>query len=670
MLSAINATTLKVTGTNLTELKVEDIKVANNTVKSVVVAVDGKTATVTLENKLVLDTTTKVTVKDTEFNVLYEIKGTEVAVVEGATFDDDTEDQFVKLLVNGQEFTAAELISAGYTVEFEAFTTKSAVTTAPIFVSAASKSKTGELNSAIALTNTVEDYFVRATVTNGSEVMISGVTKIQITNKDIAADGITDVVLTNLGTNGTYEAGTDFEQASSTLVTGEEAKISEITVKSGDKNEVLVAGQFTVKSSDEAVVSADKNQGYKLVAQGPGTTTLTISYGGSTFTKTITVKSDARKETSVKVDKTTVAVKEAGTASLKVQLVDQYGDPMKFTAATDLQVVSSDEKIATGILTGSSTSNKLVGALEITGVDTGSAVFTFRNGAGTKLGSTSVTATVTNNAAISQYLLSVDNDITTNDIAAINADNTLTLTKNDISTDATIDTGDDRYVKIRIKGANNTGQVIVDKPVATTDYIVSSVSSSDLNVLDTSVGGNADGVYVQDGYILVKAGSENGSATITIKDVANPSITKTFKVTVTDKGFTVSGVTFKDVPAITYAQTLDFEDFLTYTKSANDYIIKGLTLSQSVSQAVRLDGNVLYIDKDGSGKRTSADVVVGSVVLSTTGTFTSPATGGSTIDVKHGDDGTVFFKVLNTGKDKVVGNDDEVIATKSVKVNF
>ena len=154
----------------------------------------------------------------------------------------------------------------------------------------------------------------------------------------------------------------------------------------------------------------------------------------------------------------------------------------------------------------------------------------------------SVKATVTNNEAISQYLLSVDNNITTDDLATIFTDASLTLTKNDISTDATIDTGDDQYVKINIKGANSAGQVIVDKP-ATTEYIVSNVSSSDTDVLATAWGVN--GILAKDGYILVKAGTEKGSATITVKDAVNPSITKTFKVTVTDKGFTVSGVTFK-----------------------------------------------------------------------------------------------------------------------------
>ena len=105
---------------------------------------------------------------------------------------------------------------------------------------------------------------------------------------------------------------------------------------------------------------------------------------------------------------------------------------------------------------------------------------------------------------------------------------------------------------------------------------------------------------------------------------------------------------------------------MAYTKSANDPIIQGLTLSQSVAQSVRLDttNNKLYIDKDGNGTLSSGDVEVGSIALTTTGTFTNPVVAVNTLDVVAGDDGTVLLKVLNTGKDKVVSSDDEVIATK------
>lgn len=592
-----------------------------------------------------------------------------MAIAEGQTYDDDTQDQFIKILVDGKAVTAQELINAGYNVTFDAYTTKAATTPATIFDGTVASSTTGELDAPIALEGSISlDRYVRVTVSNGSDVMTSAITKITIKNTNISADTITSAVLTN--------ATTGTEQTSLTLVTGENADFTEIDVKSANTTEVINSGSFTVKSSDESVVSVDSSK-YQLTAQGPGTATLTITYGGSTYTKTITVKNEARKATSVKVDKTSVPVVQAGTATVKVQLLDQYGDPMNFVPVTDLNVVSSDNAIATATLAlPGGTKHEAV--LTINGVDTGSAIFTFRNGADTKIGTTSVRATVTDNTAISQYTLAVDSDITSSDVTTLNGV-VAGITKNDVSTDATIDNGSDAYVKINIKGLNSAGQEIVSSPSATSDYKVTAVNMSDVDVLDQNlVGTNFNGILEQDGYILVKAGTDAGTATITVTDRNNANITKTFKVTVTNVGYTVTGVNFKNVAAPTYATTLDVKDFLSYTNSANDLIITGLTLSKPVSQAIRLDtdGSTLYIDKDGSGTNTAGDTVVGTLVISTTGTFKNNDDNANITDtetglgVLTGDDGTVIFKVLNTGSDKVVSDDDQVVATKAVKVDF
>ncbi len=672
--SAINSTALEVKGTALSKLKAEDIKVEGNTVKSVSASEDGKTATIALEDALIVGETTKVTALEKEYNVTYTVAATGVAIAEGQTYDDDTQDQFVKILVDGKAVTAQELINAGYNVTFDAYTTKAATTPATIFDGGVASSTTGELDAPITLGGSISlDRYVRVTVSNGSDVMTSSITKITIKNTNISADTITEAVLSNITTGA--------DQTSSILVTNETANFSEITVKSANTTEVITAGNFTVKSSDESVVSVNSGT---LTAEGPGTATLTITYGGTTYTKTITVKNEARKATSVKVNKTAVTVTENGTAVVKVQLLDQYGDPMDFTANSDLNVVSSDNAIATadGLLgngTGSlvdPTGAKLEADLTIDGVDTGSAIFTFRNGAGAKIGTTSVKATVTDNTAVSQYTLAVDNDITSGDVTTLDGVITglgfASITKNDVSTDATIDNGSDAYVKINIKGLNSAGQEILSTPVATTNYTVTAVNPSNVNVLDTTFGTN--GVLAQNGYILVKAGTDAGTATITVTDASNANVTKTFKVTTTNVGYTVTGVNFKNVAAPTYATTLDVKDFLSYTNSANDLIITGLTLSKPVSQAIRLDsgdGTTLYIDKDGNGTNNPGDIEVGSIVISTTGTFANIATdAASGLSVLTGDDGTVIFKVLNTGSDKVVSADDQVVATKAVKVDF
>ena len=101
--SAINNKTLTVAGTSLDKFIKEDITVEDNTVKSITASADGKTATVELEDELIVDQKTKVTVKGTDFDVTYSINASDVVIVEGTTYDDDTEDQYVKLLVDGRE---------------------------------------------------------------------------------------------------------------------------------------------------------------------------------------------------------------------------------------------------------------------------------------------------------------------------------------------------------------------------------------------------------------------------------------------------------------------------------------------------------------------------------------------------------------------------------------
>src|SRR5690606_11585844 len=119
--------------------------------------------------------------------------------------------------------------------------------------------------------------------------------------------------------------------------------------------------------------------------------------------------------------------------------------------------------------------------------------------------------------------------------------------KNLVSTDATIDTGADQYVKINIKAFNSAGQEL-SSPVAGTNFDVTGVNVSKANVLDTGFNGN--GVNATGSSLVVKAGSAAGTVTSTITDKNNASVKKAIGLTVTDKGATVTGVTFKNVPAV------------------------------------------------------------------------------------------------------------------------
>ena len=683
--SATNATTLTVTGKALAGLKVEDITVENNTVESVTVAEDGKSATVKLADPLLYDTKTKVTIKDVEFEVSYTIEAKGVSVVENQVFDNDTEKQFIKAKVDGKEVTSHELITAGYTVEFEAFERRNGQgeAGADLFKSNNQESTTGELKDLIELDgNSSKDFYVRVTLTKGSEVLVSPVTKITVRNLDAAVSSISNATIKVDSDGGKFPSV--FDLASSTLAAGDTAEFTEITATVSGSQEIVklsdIPNMYTVKSSDESVVSVDKSD-YTFTAEGPGTATITLTYGGKTYTKSLTVKSEQRKIQTAKIDKTSLTVGENASGSFKVQIVDQYGDPMNVTKGTDFTVQSSDDTIASVTEVADASGSKLEYKVTVKGEDTGTTDFTIRNAADTRIGS-SVRVNVTENATIAKYTLTVDNSISGGDVTkVVNAGGT-DATKNNVSTTSTIDTRDQKYVKIDVKAFNNRNQAL-SAPDADTDFEVIAVNASAADVLAAAndFGDDFAGVVAAEDYLIVKGGSEEGTVTITIADQNNPTVRQTITLKVTDKGVTVDKVSFKNVQTVDYATTLDFEDFLTYTKGNGDTRINGLTLTRSYSQAVRLaenaaheankltDVDTLYVDINGNSQYDAGDIVIGYTQMTTTGDVyvggninsdVVPASVG--FPVQSGSDGNVIFRVYN---DK-----EEIVATKAVKVDF
>ena len=341
---------------------------------------------------------------------------------------------------------------------------------------------------------------------------------------------------------------------------------------------------------------------------------------------------------------------------------------MTFVGGTDLNAVSPDENVATATI-GNPAGDKLEAEIVVTGVKKGSALFTFRDGANARLGTASLAVNVTENGAVAQYDISVDNSISDEDLAEIDGavTNATGITKEQISTDATIDANDDKYVKLRIKGLNSAGQEINSKPLANTYTVTTNVSAKDVLA--------ATPTFSADGFIVVEAGTNAGTATITVTNNTDGKVFKTFQIKVTDVGVNVTGVEFKNIVAPTYATTLNYEDFLSYTETGTgfDPAIKGLTLSKAVTQPVRLaltagtsitgKANDLYIDKNGNGKYDLGEIKVGSIAFGKAGTigeFTTDAVNG--FAVSSNDDGTVIFKVLNS--------EDEVVASKALSINF
>jgi len=648
--SAVNAKTLKIIGVGLKQLKTEAISVENNTVKDLTLSADGKQATVTLSSELFVDQTVKVMVQDASFDVTYKIEIDSVTVDEAA-YDDDTIGQFVAMKVNGTKVTAQELILAGYTVQFEAFSNKSATknVTNDLFES----SSTGKLNTNLPIPVSGEEFYVRVKVIKGAEVIISELTEIKIKNLDLIVDSITAVELVNRTTT--------FKQNSTTLVTGETAQFTEIIVKSGSDEDVVTGG-FTVKSSNVSVVSVerDENGNGVLTAQGPGIATITVTYGGAILTKTFTVTNEEREATTIDAEKTILTVVKNGEKTTKVTLLDQYGDPMTITSGINVALeVINNEKVNASLSDSSGEDGEAF--LKVEGKDSGSAAIIFRDAANVKIGTTLVNVHVTENGTVSKYELEVDTRISDSDVTKVNEAINATTTKDKISTDATLDVKGDKFLKLDLRAFNSDG-VELAKPEVSNFMVETYVSKA--GVLATVP------YYAGKGYMVVEAGNKAGKATIIVRNRDNGTIIATLEITVEKVGYEVVGAELKNVEAATYARTLNYEDFLSYIESANDPIISGINLTKSVTQPVRLDiknntGTVgaLYVDKNANGSfaATEGDFVVGRVMMTTIGEIADQDFDAIVgVDVTTGDEGTILLKVLDT--------EGKVIAIKAVTV--
>lgn len=677
VVSAVTASdknTFTITGTSLSNLKAADVTVSGNTVTAFTAAADGTSATVTVSDDLVVDESVTVTIKGTAYTVTYTLS-TNTVTVDTATYDDDTNDQFVKIKVDGKSITAQELLNAGYDVTFEAYEEKSAATdcTTDLLDDVSTGKLNTDLQSSFTIPTSGLGLYVKVTISKGADVQTSTLTKITIMNKDLAADSVTDYTLVNYGsdyaTGGVLGTAWDFNMNSTTLVTDEKAEFTELKVKSGTDTTTVTSG-FDVDSSDDSVVSVDTNG--VMTAEGPGTCTITVKYGGSTLTKTFTVKNDEREATKIVADDMTTTMSKNAVVTTDVDLLDQYGDPMAINTGVNVDIVNSDDTVATVTLA-SSTDESCDAELEFTGAnDTiGTTYVTFRDAANAKIGTTTVKATTVDNDTLSKYGLTVDDDISDADVTALALVDPDVVSDADVSEDVTLDLQTDKFVKINVKGLNSSSVEVSDQDNDAADYAVTT-NLSNVGVLDAT-----NPFYEEDGYVLVKAGDKTGTATITVTDILVPSITKSIKITVTSVGYNVKAATFKSVSAPTYDQTLTYKNFLTNTQGAADPKISGITLTKATSQPIRMalaagDTNTagdativgsLYIDKDADGVFNNDDVLVGYVKFAIAGTINDgvqPVTTG--IETSTDDEGTVLFKVYDT--------QDKVIATKSVSVDY
>jgi putative cell wall-binding protein len=593
-----------------------------------------------------------------------------VCAVVAKDYDNDTKDQYMAFTVNGKTTTVDALSALGWDVEFSAGDSKSAPTGSETDLFA-------DTTTGLLLDNITEkDYYVQLTLTKGSDIVISNVQKITVKNLNLVATGISDYEL--------YVEGSDTKQNSTKLVTGEVGTFDVITVTNGSAKEDIEYSniEFDVKSSDESVISVDGNE---IIAQGPGTATITLGYGSAQKRVAFTVVNDAREADKIEVKNTSggaaiTSVKvlyEAAspTKAYYVAVLDQYGDVMDGrqpdATAGNLKIISS--------IGWATVDTKEKMTLTLDG-GTGTTTVTFKDIDGQKLGTFNVT--VSDNDDIAKYVFEMykvdtDEKLTTvkGDLTGIDGGSDA-LTKDSFSTDTTLDVADDAWVVYQVKMLNPEGISIGNDDGISVSFTQSKsgVVATDLTSVDTATN------VIFGKRVYVKALS---AGTATLKVTNSYGTIHTVRLTVVNEGTSIKSISLKTPAASDYAKTYNYKSVLNTTGTGSDPIVNNVTLNKTAAQAIRLDvgqlagtpsgGNhdtaiAIYIDKDSSGEWTATDTIVGWFEITKTSGIAGAGFTNSGDDLKTAidDDGTIYFKVWSADGDDV----DKVIAVKSVKVEL
>lgn len=648
---AINQSTLQVTGTDLDGLKAEDITVEGNQVTAVQASEDGTTATVSLAGTLPTATDLKVTVKDSagskDYTVQFNLEPKSVAV-QAATYDDDTKNQKLVVSVDGVNTTVDYLQTAGYTVEFNAYDKDGNPANTTLF-GAATPSTDGVIDGTAPITE--GDYKVQVVVAKGSTVLTSQQSTITVRNLDNSATAISSYELTNYGVDGATAGGDDFKQSSSTLVFGDTAEFNKVVIGSGSSLSELTPGTFTLKSSNDAVVSVNSTNG-TVTAEGLGTATVTITVGTVTKNVTLTVKGEERKATKATPEATSVKAIVGGTSAATVKVTDQYGDPVVGTTGLSVHYPTSVSGLsATPVAL--TTDSKGEASVSFAAVTTAgeSGTVQVKKADGTVVGSFSVTTTAVDNAATQRLAYASASESKDDSInAELTSDDTITY-KISTYTSENVFNGD--LVAGDLTGYNVkfNGKVVSVNGNTTGSYDLTATDAT-IDVAIVDAGSTTLSVYKADGTLV-------GTKTITVA-----------------KGSTkITSVAWKATPTVDYSTTINYKTVLDITEAAtgSDDIVKGITLSSPVVNKVRIDSaGVLYLDKNDNGTNDDASnigTLTYSVSSSATGTFTAAGTPGNGFDgvtVATGTPakGNVTFAVTDT-----VSSGQPVVGTKAVAVD-
>lgn len=464
----------------------------------------------------------------------------------------------------------------------------------------------------------------------------------RLANDSVAGPQIVDYVLTN-------NTGTEFDQNSTTLVVDDTAYFSKITVLTdGDEEDVTDTDDFSIETSNAGVVSVEEDT-TDIKAESPGTARITITYGSITKQVTLTVVNEERtlskirfkdydKDTVITSLKTIIPDSVVKASVIRIEPLDQYGDKMPDES---LDCESTNESI----MTLDSSTVPSDGKVEVTGIEVGTAFISVYDDNDSKKGSLMVR--VSDNSEVASETFAIYRPLFDSDCDDLVSGTELS----DFSTDATIDVSADTYVAFRLSQYNDEGTYLGADTTVTSDI---RESSTDV----VSLTDNGEGTFIIEAL-------EEGTATFILKDDESGKYYTT-KITVIEEGSNIQSVSFKSLSDPSYPKTYNYKSVLNYTETADDPIIKGITLYNATSLNIRMqtsDGR-LYVDKDGDGLYSSDDTDLGYLEITSSGDISD--SGSSDVEdglsVTNGDSGTVFFKIKSP--------EDKVIKTTYVTVDL
>lgn len=386
-----------------------------------------------------------------------------------------TANQFLTFKANGQETTVAELVAAGYTVEFQATSTNAVANIATGLVAATLPN------------NFTFDY--KVIVEKDGDTVESDLVTVKVLGFSNYIEEITEYSLTQNTANVT-----------STIISiADGVATMQATKATTIDGTTKVNPTVTFTSSNPSVASINATSGV-ITPISTGTTNITMTVDGAEKVVPVQIAADARVADDLEADLSTVKLYQGNSQIIDVIVKDQYGDLFNGTVTATSNDLTKATVAASPITNGA-------GTVTISGVAAGDTTIDLKNNAAATL--KSITAKV-----------SSDNVITNRKIETVQ-------TSDDFKLDV-VKGSTDTLVNVTWNTYNSDNYLVGNEPTATLTSTYN-VSSSDTAVATVAV--NANGVMTVTAVapgttdIVIKEGNVvRETKTITVVD-STPEIT-------------------------------------------------------------------------------------------------------------------------------------------------